>query len=114
MLVKTSYYQDKFSSFLGGRIGRSKPCFCLDKFGTFFRYDIFEKSRQTWALPFWGIGGLGLLLGISSQQYLDFIAPAIAIPLAIKIQQFGWRLEAKRLLLKTFEEIEKRVNNETK
>lgn len=44
----------------------------------------------------------------------DFIAPAIAIPLAIKIQQFGWRLEAKRLLLKTFEEIEKRVNNETK
>ena len=72
-----------------------------------------EKERQTWALPFWGIGGLGLLLGISSQQYLDFLAPAIAIPIAIKIQQFGWRLEAKRLLLSTFEEIEKRVNNET-
>lgn len=72
-----------------------------------------EKSRQTWALPFWGIGGLGLLFGISSQQYLDFLLPAIAIPLAIKIQQFGWKLEAKRLLLNTFEDIEKRVNKES-
>jgi hypothetical protein len=71
-----------------------------------------EKSRQTWSLPFWGIGGLGLLLGISSQQYLDFLAPAIAIPIAIKIQQFGWKLEAQRLLLKTFEDIENRINNE--
>lgn len=70
-----------------------------------------ENNRQTWALPFWGVGGLGLLFGISSQQYLDFIFPAIAIPLAIKIQQFGWRLEAKRLLIKTFENIEARVNN---
>ena len=86
----------------------------LETIPTSFWAESIEKSRQTWALPFWGIGGLGLLLGISSQQYLDFIAPAIAIPLAIKIQQFGWRLEAKRLLLKTFEEIEKRVNNETK
>ena len=72
-----------------------------------------EKNRQTWSLPFWGIGGLGLLLGISSQQYLDFLAPAIAIPIAIKIQQFGWKLEAKRLLLNTFEDIEKRVNNQS-
>ena len=70
-----------------------------------------EQSRQTWALPFWGIGGLGLLFGISSQQYLDFLAPAIAIPLAIKIQQFGWKLEAKRLLLKTFDDIEERMKN---
>jgi len=70
-----------------------------------------EKSRQTWALPFWGVGGLGLLLGISSQQYLDFILPAIAIPIAIKIQQFGWRLEAKTLLIKTFEHIEAKLNN---
>ena len=71
-----------------------------------------EKSRQTWALPFWGIGGLGLLFGISSQQYLDFLAPAIAIPIAIKIQQYGWKLEAKRLLLNTFEDIEKRVSEQ--
>jgi len=70
-----------------------------------------EKDRQTFALPFWGIGGLGLLLGISSQQYLDFLAPAIAIPIAIRIQKYGWRLQAQRLLLKTFEDIEKRINN---
>lgn len=71
-----------------------------------------EKERQTFALPFWGIAGLGLLLGISSQQYLDFLAPAIALPIAIKIQQIGWKLQAQTLLLKTFEEIEKRVNNQ--
>ncbi|WP_017295151.1 hypothetical protein [Geminocystis herdmanii] len=70
-----------------------------------------EKERQTFALPFWGIAGLGLLLGISSQQYLDFLAPAIALPIAIKIQQLGWKLQAQTLLLKTFEDIEKRVNN---
>ncbi|MBL1210534.1 hypothetical protein [Geminocystis sp. GBBB08] len=70
-----------------------------------------EKERQTFALPFWGIAGLGLLLGISSQQYLDFLAPAIALPIAIKIQQTGWKLQAQRLLLQTFEEIEKKVQN---
>ncbi|MGI0480087.1 hypothetical protein ACN4EE_04775 [Geminocystis sp. CENA526] len=70
-----------------------------------------EKERQTFALPFWGIAGLGLLLGISSQQYLDFLATAIALPVAIKIQQLGWKLQAQTLLLKTFEDIEKRVKN---
>ena len=70
-----------------------------------------EENRQTWALPFWGIGGLGLLLGISSQQYIDFIATAIAIPIAFQIQKYGWRLEAKRLLLNTFNDIENRLNN---
>lgn len=71
-----------------------------------------EKERQTFALPFWGIAGLGLLLGISSQQYLDFLAPVIALPIAIKIQQLGWKLQAQNLLLKTFEDIEKKVNNQ--
>lgn len=70
-----------------------------------------ESQRQSFALPFWGIGGLGLLLGISSQQYLDFLAPAIAIPIAIKIQQYGWKLQAQKLLLKTFEDIEKRIED---
>lgn len=70
-----------------------------------------EKERQTFALPFWGIAGLGLLLGISSQQYLDFLATIIAVPLAIKIQQLGWKLQAQTLLLKTFEDIEKRINH---
>ncbi len=76
-----------------------------------FLFKKIEESRQTFALPFWGIAGLGLLFGISSQQYLDFIAVAIALPIAIKIQQLGWKLEAQTLLLKTFEDIEKRINN---
>lgn len=41
----------------------------LETIPTSFWAESIEKSRQTWALPFWGIGGLGLLLGISSQQY---------------------------------------------
>ena len=70
-------------------------------------------NRQTVALPFWGIAGLGLLFGISLQQPLDFLAPAIAIPAAIQIQRWGWQLEAKRLVLKTLEELEARAKNPT-
>ncbi|QHV00180.1 hypothetical protein [Synechocystis sp. CACIAM 05] len=70
-----------------------------------------EDNRQTAALPFWGIAGLGLLFGISLQQPLDFLAPAIALPVAIKIQQWGWKLQAKRLLLKTIDELEQRIKN---
>ena len=70
-----------------------------------------ETDRQTLALPFWGIAGLGLLFGISLQQPLDFLLVAIALPIAIKIQQMGWKLQAKRLLLNTFIEIENRVKN---
>jgi len=76
-----------------------------------FLFQKIEESRQTFALPFWGIAGLGLLFGISSQQYLDFIATAIALPVAIKIQQLGWKLEAQTLLLKTFEDIEERMKS---
>lgn len=64
-----------------------------------------EENRQTVALPFWGIGGLGLLLGISGQQPLDFIATGIGFYLAIQIQRWGWRLEAKRLVIKTLDAI---------
>ncbi|MEB3311219.1 MAG: hypothetical protein VKJ02_13405 [Snowella sp.] len=70
-----------------------------------------ENNRQSVALPFWGIAGLGLLFGISLQQPLDFMAPAIAIPLAITIQQWGWKLEAQRLVLKTLDELENRIKN---
>lgn len=70
-----------------------------------------EENRQTVALPFWGIAGLGLLFGISLQQPLDFLAVAIALPLAIQIQRWGWQLEAKRLLIKTFDELEERIKN---
>ncbi|MGA1623627.1 MAG: hypothetical protein ACO36E_13010 [Synechocystis sp.] len=73
-----------------------------------------EDNRQSIALPFWGIAGLGLLFGISLRQPLDFIAPAIAIPAAIRVQRWGWQLEAKRLVLKTFEELEERMKNPSK
>lgn len=75
-----------------------------------------EEQRQTIALPFWGIAGLGLLFGISLRQPVDFLAPAIAVPIAFNIQKWGWRLQAKRLVINTLDEIEQRVkssNSET-
>jgi len=60
-----------------------------------------EEQRQTVALPFWGIAGLGLLFGISFRQPIDFLAPAIGVPIAFNIQKWGWQLQAKRILLKT-------------
>lgn len=74
---------------------------------------LIEEQRQTVALPFWGIAGLGLLFGISLRQPVDFLAPAIGIPLAINIQKWGWNLQAKRILLKTLEEIEARTERTT-
>ncbi len=68
-----------------------------------------EEQRQTVALPFWGIAGLGLLLGISMLQPLDLIATVAGGFVAIKIQQWGWKLEAKRLLLNTLEDIDRRI-----
>jgi hypothetical protein len=70
-----------------------------------------ENQRQAVSLPFWGIAGLGLLLGISFQQPLDFVACAIAFPLAIQIQKWGWRLQAKRLVINTLEDIESRIKS---
>ena len=70
---------------------------------------IVEEQRQTVALPFWGIAGLGLLLGISMFQPLDFIATVAGGYAAFKIQKWGWRLQAKRLLLNTLEEIDQRI-----
>ena len=67
---------------------------------------IVERDRQMVALPFWGIGGLGLLFGISLQQPLDFIATGIGFYVAFGIQSWGWKLEAKRLVLKTLDAIE--------
>jgi len=70
---------------------------------------VVEENRQTVALPFWGIGGLGLLFGISSQQPLDFIATAIGFYAAYQIQKWGWKLQAKRLVIKTLDTIEASV-----
>jgi hypothetical protein len=68
-----------------------------------------ETQRQTVALPFWGIAGLGLLLGISFSQPLDFIATVVGTIAAYNIQKWGWELQAKRLVLQTLEDIEQRV-----
>ncbi len=65
-----------------------------------------EENRQAVALPFWGIGGLGLLLGISGQQPLDFIATVVGFYIAFSLQKWGWNLEARRLVIKTLDDIE--------
>ena len=68
-----------------------------------------EKQRQTVALPFWGIAGLGLLLGIALAQPADYIATVVGTALAIALQKWGWNLQAKRLVLETLEDIEERT-----
>lgn len=65
-----------------------------------------ENQRQVVALPFWGIAGLGLLLGISFMQPLDFIATFVGAAIAFNVQKWGWNLQAKRLVLQTLEDIE--------
>ncbi|WP_204140409.1 hypothetical protein [Halomicronema sp. CCY15110] len=65
-----------------------------------------ETNRQMVALPFWGIGGLGLLIGISFRQPLDIIATGIGFYVAFQLQKWGWELQAKRLVVKTFDDIE--------
>lgn len=72
-----------------------------------------EKQRQTVALPFWGIAGLGLLFGISLSQPLDFVATVAGGFVAIKVQQWGWKLQAKRLVLQTLEDIEDKIQKTT-
>ncbi|MBD0336821.1 MAG: hypothetical protein ICV62_15130 [Cyanobacteria bacterium Co-bin13] len=74
-----------------------------------FLAKLVEENRQTVALPFWGIGGLGLLLGISWKQPFDLIATGVGFYVAFQIQKWGWELEAKRLVLKTLDEIEASV-----
>jgi DNA-binding PucR family transcriptional regulator len=70
---------------------------------------LIEKQRQTVALPFWGIAGLGLLFGISFMQPLDFIATLAGGAIAIYLQKMGWKLQAQRLVLQTLEDIEQRT-----
>lgn len=70
-----------------------------------------ETQRQAFALPFWGIAGLGLLFGISFHQYQDFLATLGGGALAIYLQKLGWKLQAKRLVIRTIDDIENRMNN---
>lgn len=76
-----------------------------------FLAKIIQDNRQTVALPFWGIGGLGLLLGISFKQPLDLLATGIGFYLAFQIQKWGWELEAKRLVIKTLDDIDAGVQS---
>lgn len=71
-----------------------------------FAAKLVEENRQAVALPFWGIGGLGLLFGISFRQPVDFLATVIGFYSAFQIQRWGWQLEAKRLAIKTLDAIE--------
>jgi len=77
----------------------------LAEFPTDWLNKLIMEQRQTIALPFWGIAGLGLLFGISFTQPLDFVATGIGATLAIAVQRRGWKLQAKRLVLQTLEEI---------
>lgn len=70
---------------------------------------IVEEQRQTVSLPFWGIAGLGLLLGIAMAQPLDYLATVIGVAVAIALQKWGWQLQAKRLVLNTLQDIEART-----
>ncbi|MDY7054621.1 hypothetical protein [Limnospira fusiformis] len=76
-----------------------------------FLAKLVEENRQMVALPFWGIGGLGLLFGISWSQPLDFIATAVGFYAAFSIQQLGWKLQAKRLVVKTLDQIQEIVTS---
>jgi hypothetical protein len=69
-----------------------------------------ETQRQTVALPFWGIAGLGLLFGISLNQPLDYIAAVGGTAAAIALQKWGWKLYAKRIVLDTLIDIETKIN----
>jgi hypothetical protein len=42
------------------------------------------------------------------EQPLDFIATVVGTVGAIAIQKWGWKLQAKRLVLQTLEDIEER------
>ncbi|NJL87425.1 MAG: hypothetical protein HC886_17905 [Leptolyngbyaceae cyanobacterium SM1_1_3] len=81
----------------------------MDELPQNFVAQVVEENRQTVALPFWGIGGLGLLLGISATQPLDFIATGVGFYAAFSIQKWGWNLQARRLVIKTIDNIEYRI-----
>ncbi|MEH2192444.1 MAG: hypothetical protein V7K98_07345 [Nostoc sp.] len=70
---------------------------------------IVEEQRQTVALPFWGIAGLGLLFGISLNQPICLFAAIVGTVSAYRIQKWGWQLQARSLLLQTLEDIEARI-----
>lgn len=75
---------------------------------------IVEDQRQTVALPFWGVAGLGLLGAISLSQWVGYLVAVGGAVAAYRLQKWGWELQAKRLLLNTLEDIEARIANPQK
>ncbi|MEM9771465.1 MAG: hypothetical protein AAF889_07700 [Cyanobacteria bacterium P01_D01_bin.73] len=71
-----------------------------------------EKQRQAVALPFWGIAGLGLLLGISMNQPGDLLFTGGGVIAAWTLQKWGWQLQAKRLVVATLDSIQGRIDEE--
>ncbi|HEY9690091.1 MAG TPA: hypothetical protein V6D46_08845 [Coleofasciculaceae cyanobacterium] len=69
-----------------------------------------EKQRQSIALPFWGVTGAGLLIGVVMEQPAAFVFVLGGTLAAWTVQKWGWRLQAKRLILKTLEDLEKPVS----
>ncbi len=67
-----------------------------------------EKQRQNFALPLWGVAGLGLLEGFHGITY-GWLAAIAGVMGAFSIQRWGWQMQAKRLLMKTFEDIDART-----
>jgi len=69
-----------------------------------------EKQRQTVALPLWGIAGLGMLVGFLGNP-LGWGAAVFGTGAAFSVQRWGWQLQARRLLLATLEDIERRARS---
>lgn len=69
--------------------------------------ELVETQRQSIALPFWGVTGLGLLIGVALEQPAAFLFVVAGTLAAWTIQKWGWRLQAKRLILKTLEDLER-------
>ncbi|WP_245395431.1 hypothetical protein [Anthocerotibacter panamensis] len=68
---------------------------------------VVERQRQTVALPFWGIAGLGLLAFFLGSRPALVLA-AVAVAGAFTLQRWGWKLQARRLLLDCIEDLEQR------
>ena len=67
-----------------------------------------EENRQSFALPLWGIAGLGLLEGFLG-IYWGWLVGIAGVAGAFSLQKLGWQLQAKRLLIATFEDIDART-----